>query len=407
MAPNFPLQEGFHVHGVVDSAVRELVTEFDIGTKSALATIPPPNLGWANAGTKVVTGVGITKIVISLPGDASFSPYTPGTPRAYKTLHVTVHEVSPTPYTNDFFWPFFWGDNGDVVLKTSLGNGSFTDFMGVGDLPALEVEAGRVLKTDLLSSLYWTSMTSASMGLTATRFTYKQPGAPNGLPLFTNGDDSLPHYAHPMRAENGTFKTLYETYGSYANKFEDSLLVIPDRPHPLYPRQKLGVLTTDVIGPTWMRKKFWTKARQMLQFQMASSGGSIVAAATSNVFNAEALDKYMNEAMFIGASGIGPVRYWINSALDTHPYYTVNSGQHMTDGDDGGPSDMWINVASSNESQHYAVFAAPNKEFAPNQLIRGEQDPIARSQKTILYEADLYADCAPGKPHYVAMFVEK
>lgn len=406
MPAGFPLQEGFHVYGVSDSSVRELVVDIQDGTKNALSSIPPINLAWASRGTKVFPGYGITKIPITLPGDAEFRPYTPGTPREYTTLHVTTHEVSPSPYTNNTFWPFMWGPDGRVVLKTPLGK-SFAEFMGVGDLPAQTVEGGRVLKTNLVSSLFWTSMTSTAMGLSATRFTYKQPGAPNGLPLFTNGVDTSAHYAHPMRVENGTFKTLFEIYGKYSDKFEDSLLVIPDRPHPLYPRKKLGVQTTDIIGPTWMRKKFWKKAQQTFQFQSVNMAGALAAAAPSNVFSAEALSRYMSEAMFIGAAGFGPVTYWINSDLDTHPYYTANSGAHMTDGDDGGPSDMWITVASTSDSQHYAVLAAPNADFVPNQVIRGENDPIARSQMTILYESDLYADCAPGKPHFIAMFVEK
>lgn len=395
---------GFTWQSVVSDQVQEIVTTINTQSLEALSQVPDRMVAWADIGTRVSQGMGIVKIPIRLPQSMTYNPFTySGGQRNYNTFDIAAPVVKVNPWDLNYAWPMVWDAMGKMNLMSQMSDGTLEKFMGVSGLAATIVSAAKFHKSQLVASLFWKGMTYSSIGLTAQALTVPQPGNPNGLPLFTNGSDSAQHYAHPFRADSGRFKNVYTAYGSFDTTFEDSLVEMTQRPHPILPNMTMGLQVTDVLGPTWMRKRFYQKAVQMLQLQTSTIGGNGVAAATSNVFTNEMLKRY-NEDTFIGASGFGPIRYWIVPALDSHPYFTASSNANMTTGPGGGPADMWIEVADSDPQLRWAEMAAPTKEFTPLMRLYGDGDPLSMSQRRVRLETDLDAGIAAGLPHTINVF---
>jgi hypothetical protein len=333
-----------------------------------------------------------------------FAQFKYGGTRNYNSVDVTASEVHVNPWELSYAWPMIFDTIGNGYKLMNAGSdGSLSDFAGIGGLAEEIVTAGRAYKAQLVASLFYTGYTSAALGMTATALTYPQPGYPNGLPLFTNGSDTAMHFAHPMNANSGRFKNVYTAYGTFATKFGASLVVMTQKPHATLPNMTSGARVTDVIGPTWMRDRFWQMAVQNLQLQSVTGGGNLAAASSSNVYTTEVLKRF-NEDSFIGASGFTPQTYWICPQLDNHPYFTANSGANMTTGPDGGPADMWINISAGPKRATWAKLASNSRDFTPIARYYGEGDPRAMSERRVRLETDLDAGVAAGAPGEIDLF---
>jgi hypothetical protein len=390
----------------ISGQVREIITVFNAEELDALNAAPDHAIGWADRGTSVTAATGIAKIPYRLPQSLGFQPFEFGGPRTYQSLDVAAVVVKPSPWSLNFAWPISWTANGSgAVLMSESADRSTQDFMGAGGLALQIVAAARAYKAQLVATLFYDGLTSAALSLTAKIKTIPQPGMTDGNAFFTNGTDSPQHYAHPFLADSGRFKNAYPAYGTLASKFADSLLAMTQKPHPTLPNMTMGLQVTDVIGPTWMRKRFFEQAIQMLSLQTTTTPGNL-AAATTNPYSIEALQRAMNEVNFIGASGFGPIRYWIAPQLDNHPYFTKNNNANMTTGPGGGPADMWINIAAGGPQQgSYCHLAAPARDFMPYTRIYGPADPLSQSQRRVRLESDLDAGVAGGMYHLVDMFL--
>jgi hypothetical protein len=400
--PGFP---GFQWSNVVSNQVQEIVTTLNAESLDALNEVPEREIAWADRGSKVSPGVGIVKVPIRLPSSMQYEPFAYGGTRTYQNIDIAAPVVKVNPWDLNFAWPMVWNQIGNGMnLMSQMADGSIGDFMGVSGLAQMIVSAARAYKAQLVASLFYKGLTSSAMGLTAQALTIPQPGNPNGLPLFTNGTDSVKHYAHPFNANSGRFANSYEAYGSFATKFASSLVVMTQKPHPSLPNMTMGKQVTDVFGPTWMRDRFFAMATQTLQLQVQTVGGQAAGGAPTNAFALENLRKY-NADSFIGASGFAPQTYWIVPALDNHPYFTNNSNANMTTGPNGGPADMWINVsAETGGKQTWCELAAPTKDFTPNMRLYGDNDPLSQSQRRVRLETDLDAGVGAGLYHFIDMF---
>jgi hypothetical protein len=398
--PAFP---GFQWSSVVSPQVQEIVTTLNTEALDALNTMPEPGIAWADCGSRVTPGVGTVKVPIRLPASMAYSPFVYGGARTYHNIDIAAPVVKVNPWDLSYAWPMIWNEIGNgMKLMSAMPDGSVVDFMGVAGLAGMVVYAARAYKAQLVASLFYKGLTDATIGITAEALTIPQPGFPNGLPLFTNGADSANHFAHPFRPDSPRFQNAYPAFGAFASTFIQSLVKMQQVPHPSLPNMTMGLQTTDVIGPTWMRDRFFAMAVQTLSLQTQTIAGIPVGAATSNIMSTELLAKY-NANTFIGASGFTPHRYWLAPQLDNHPYFTANSNANMTTGPGGGPADMWINIAGGTPLC-WAELAGPNKEFVPRSHLYGDGDPLSMSQRRVRLETDLDAGVAAGLPHGVQMF---
>lgn len=396
---------GFTWSSVVSNQVQEIITTINTEGLGALSAAPDKQIAWADVGTRVSPGIGIVKVPVRLPDSTAFQPFVYGGTREYQNIDVGATVIKAVPWALNYRWPMVWDQIGNSMqLMVQQADGSLIQFMGAAGIANDIVFGARVQKAQLVASLFYKSLTSVAMGLTAEAFTLPQPGNPNGLPLFTNGTDSAQHYANPFRSTSGRFKTLYEAYGTFDAMFVPSLVEMTQVPHPTLPNMYMGLEVTDIIGPSWMRDRFFAKAVQTLALQVQTVGLNAVAAATTNIANVELLAKY-NANQFIGASNFAPQRYWICPALDSHPYFTANNDANMTTGPGGGPADMWITIANNKPGLCWAELVAPTAQFTPRMSLFGDGDPTSIDQRAVRLLGDLDAGVAAGLPHGVKMFL--
>ncbi len=161
--------------------------------------------------------------------------------------------------------------------------------------------------------------------------------------------------------------------------------------HPTIPNLPAGYEVHHIKGPTWMRKPFYQVALQNLQLQIKAGIG----AATTNIASIDKL-KELGESSFIGASGVGPVTYWIDPTMDSHPLVAgANAGKHFWEAVDGSP-----------DSAPYANFLAPNVEFTPIVKLFGEGSEMASLTGMVRMISDLHAGIGAGWPASVALYYE-
>jgi hypothetical protein len=407
-----PIAPNFRWSDTVSAQVKEIVTTVTTEQLDALLKPPKKSIQWANLGSKLTIGSGIVKAAVRLPSSAFFVDFDEK--RDGGSLDVFAPIVYVSPKMLNFYWPMIWGSSGfQGIGATGSGmNGRpVEEFMGAGGLATAIVEAARAHKAYLAATLVMTGYTSSSQSITATRVTYPQPGFPNGLPLWSNSANTGSHYSHPFNPNSDRFDNLFEAYGAFgAYNLQRTMLNMYNVPHPCMPGLTLENQVTDIVGPTWMQDIFYQTAVQTVNLQTATVGGNGVAAATTNAYNAELL-KSLNSATFIGASGIGPVRYWVSSLLNKHPYYwnnaTNSATAHMTDGANGGPSHMWLAIsAEPGDTQTWCEFAGPS-DFLPQIHLFGDGDPKSIEIRKVRMLSDLDAGVGAGLPHPTALYFEK
>ena len=404
IAPNFTWSDAF------SSNVQEIVTVITAEQIDALMKAPKKSIAWAGLGSKLTVGTGIVKVAVRLPSSLFFVDFDQN--RDGGSLDVFAPIVRVSPKMLNFYWPMIWDAKTQTNTIGSYGpGGSIEQFMGVGGLANGIVDAARAHKAYLAATLAYTGYTSSAQGITATRTTYAQPGYPNGLPLWSNAANSGSHYSHPFNQSSDRFDNLYEVQGVFGPAaLQQTMLNMYNVPHPCMPNLTLENMVTDIIGPTFMQDTFYQTAIQTVNLQTATLGGSIAAAATSNAYAAELLSK-MNSNTFIGASGIGPVRYWTSSLFNKHPYYwnaaTNTATAHMTDGPNGGPSHMWLAIsAQDGDTQTWCEFAGPS-DFEPQIHLFGDGDPTSIAQRRVRMLGDLDAGVGAGLPHPTALYFQK
>lgn len=398
-----PAHPGFRWSSIVPDATREIITVYDLEELDALNQLPEADIAWAEVGTHTSVGSGVVKVPYRLPQSMMFKQFDYGGDRTYHSVDVGATEVHVNPWDLSFAWPMVIDQMGNGwKLMNQASDGTLTEFMGINGLAGQVVNAGRAYRALLVASLFYKGLTDASLGVTAEALTIAQPGYPNGLPLFTNGVDSPMHFASPMNAKSARFQNLWPGFGPFATKFGASLMKMATKPNPLYPNTTSGARVTDVFGPTWMRDRFWAMAVQTLSLQTTAVPG-ILGGATINPYAVETLKKFTPDN-FIGAAGFTPQRFWIVPQLDSHPYFTANDGEHMTDGPDGGPADMWINVSALPGRATWAKLACNSKDFVPIANYYGPGDPRAMSERRVRLETDLDAGVAAGDYGSIDMF---
>ena len=397
MAQPLPLNvfPGYTQIGVVAPQVREIAVTFNAEALDSLSAIPESDIAWADVGSGVTPGFFEVKIPIRLASSLAFQTREAGNERAYNSIDIAAPIVKTSPFDCNFQWPVQIGQSGIAELA---------NFYGAAGIAADVVVAGRAHKAQLAASLTMAAFTNAALGVTAQALTIPQPGYPNGLPLFSDGGSSYTygtasgsaaHFAHPFVASSQRFTNLYAGVGTFNTYFGQSLVDMTQVPHPSMPNVTLGQKVTDVVGPTWMLIPFWQTAIQSLSLQTANmGGGSNVGAGTTNIYNAELMQK-MGAASFVGASGMAPWRFWIAPQLDSHPYCLANPGKHM-----------WLSISAGQRSPRWCEFAAPNKAFTPIPKLLGDASEEAIKSGMVRLINDLNAGVAAGLPHAVKMYFE-
>ncbi len=370
-----PIFPGFQHFGVVAPQVQELVVQFDARYLAAMNRAPMKYIEVANIGTHVMAGWFEGKVPMQLPGSLAFQPFD-GT-RTYQQLHIAAPLVKSNPFALNFEW--------DFVVEA--GNATLKDYYGPQTLAAAFVDAGRAHKARMLGD-----MRNVAYGTSAQALTIPQPGYPSGLPLYSDGSVTPAHFSHPFRADSARFVNLYLTAGLFdSNALIDTQANMANIAHPTLPNLPAGYEVHHIKGPTWMRKPFYEVALQSLQLQIKSSAF----AATTNIASLDKL-KELGESSFIGASGVGPVTYWIDPTMDSHPLVAgVNSGKHL-----------WEAVDGTVESAPFANFLAPNTDFTPLVRLLGDGSEEAIKTGKIRLYGDLHAGIGAGWPASVALYYQ-
>lgn len=397
----------------------ELITTYNLVEANALTRPPVQDLAWATIGTRTSVGTGIIKIPHVIPQRTYFTPFKPGGDRDYQNVDVVATEVKPSPFDLNFWIPMIWDEIGNGwQLKSQGPNGSLIEFVGIGMFAQTYVTAGLHHRAQLVASLTYKGLYATSIGQTnPIARCFAEPNNPNGIALFTDGTGAegsggAAHYANPTVAASGRFANVFPAFGAFATNYGRSLAQMAVVPHPTLPNVTMGGHVTDTIGPTFMRNRFWEMAVSTLVMQVATAGGgAIAAAAPTNAYN-DAISRLAQQGItqenFLGVA-FGPRRFWIAPQLDNHPYYTYNSGEHMTDGPNGEPSDMWINLwadapGADGQSLTWAKLGCMNEAFVPRFMMYGPGDPLAMSQRMMRFEGDLDAGVSAGDWQTCQMF---
>lgn len=406
--------------------VLELITTYALGEKDALSRPASKDIAWCERGTVCTASAGIVKYPTVMPENLDFRPFEPGK-RVYKTFNAAVQVVKASPYDLNFHIPMIFDKIGNGwKLMTETTNDQLIDFLGASSMGRRYAEAGRVHKALHIASLFYTSMyTSASWGVAPSKFAYNAglpSGNTNGIALFTDGTGAdgtgggAKHFANPTQKNSPRYQNLFPAYGSFLTRYADSLTEMTTRPSGVYANMTLGAQVTDTLGPTWMRRKFWEMQVQDLVLEARTlAGGAGVAAAITNPYSYVKTQYGLTEENFIGAA-FGPRKFWICPQLDNHPYYKTTAGvdtANMTNGANGGPSDMWINISAGVDSSTgepeptWAKGAASSADCLPFFVFYGAGDPQAQSERRLRAEGDLDIAFEPGEPSRVGAYFEK
>ena len=404
-----PLSPGFSWASSTPAATQEMITTYNAEELEALSHVPEAAIAWANQGTNVALGQGIVKYPWRIPGSLAYQPFEYGGTRQYQSIDLAAPQVKVAPFSLNFGWPMVWDTvgNGWKLMEErgvdASGRPNLEEFIGIGGLASACIDGARAYKAQLVANIFYLGYTSAALGLAAQVVTVPQPGSPNGVSFFSNGVDTPLHYAHPFNKNSGRFQNAWPAFGSFAQNYGRSLVKLAQVPHPTLPNMTFGIETTDVVGPTWMRDRFWAMAVQSLALQTTTVSNSGVGAATTSPFALDTMGKW-NASNFLGASGFAPTRFWIAPQLDNHPYFTANNNANMTSGPNGGPADMWINISAVPGKGHWAVLAGNSKECTPFARLYGPGDPRAMSERRVRLETDLDLGVQGNVYHLAHMF---
>jgi len=392
----------------------ELITTYNLVEQDMLTRPPTQDLAWATMGTMTSPGTGIIKVPTVIPQRTYFTPFKPGGDRDYQNVDVVATEIRPGPYDLNFWIPMIWDEIGNGwMLKSMAPDGSLLEFVGMGALASTYVTAGLHHRAQLVASLTYKGLYMSSINLTSpTARCFPEPNNPNGIALFTDGTGAdgsggAPHYANPTVSASGRFSNVFPSFGAFASNYGASLAQMAVVPHATLPNVTFGAHVTDTVGPTYMRNRFWEMAVSSLVMQTATAGGGTLAAAAPTNAYSDAISRLaqagITQENFLGVA-FGPRRFWVAPQLDNHPYYTYNSGQHMTDGPNGGPADMWFNLCAAPDKPTWAKLGCNNVNFAPRYFMYGPGDPLAMSQRMMRFEGDLDAGVSAGAWQCAQMF---
>jgi hypothetical protein len=257
------------------------------------------------------------------------------------------------------------------------------------------VDQARATKADMAASLLMAGMTNSSLSMTASALTLPQPGYTTGLPLFSDGSTSgaSKHYSNPLEATSRTFSNLTLAAGKItdAGVYGQMLTNMRTVPHPTKLNMNLGLGVTDIFGPSNMVEPFMQMALQTLALQTVTFSGTDLAAATTNIYTPENLNKAMS---MISAAGMSSPRYHICPQLDAHPYIVA----HPT-------YQMWFACNASHKGA-WAEFLAPDVTFTPRVTILGDGTEEAAKTRKVRIITDLDAGVAAGLPHFIHAYFE-
>lgn len=402
-----PLPPGIPENTLVGSQVQEIVTAYNLESLNAVNAPVAKNVLWSMQGTKTTPGAGLVKVPVRFLSNQSFTDFKFGGQRDFSTTDVGTITVPTSPKTLNYRWAMVEGILGKLNLMTLRGDGTYEDFYGATGLAEAFITGAHFHRAMLVMTTIIQSTADVASGQSAASVT--QPCI-DGLPLFTNGVDTAPHRANPFNPSSATFETLFRpgipnrvgfTGGAFGTDWLSRMtLAMTQVPHPSLPDATMELEITDIVGPTHLKIPFWQTAIQSLQLQTATVGATGVAAATSNIFNADVVER-MGAAKFIGAGGVAPQRYWTSSMFDAHPYALAN----QTTGPGGGPAHFCMAIANMRPRQQtWAELASPDVDFTPTVRLYGPGDPQAESELMVRMLATLHAGCRPSLPHFVMMF---
>lgn len=410
-----PLSSGLPLTAVgawsstIPDGINNLFTLWALDEADALATDPTPDVAWANRGTIVKAGIARVTYVHAMPQTAAMRPMDGK--RIYHPISAVAKSVDPSPNELSFEVPMVWlnGDTG-WRLVTVTTDKSMVDVLGINGsglngIPRYYVMSGLYEKARHVADLFYSSMYAAAYGMTSpTKFTYPQPGNPDGIALFSDGTGAPgsggdKHNANPAFAGGSQFVNVYPAFGSFLTNFGASISQLTMVPNALFPGVRANSFCTDVIGGTGMQEKFWRNLIQTLSPQVFQDVTGIAVGATTNPYSMEAALKAagISEANFIGRA-FGPRTYWIAPQLDSHPYLLAHPGK-----------DMWINVsvgAQDGVDLTWAKGAANNVTCTPMFRFYGPGDAQAQSARKARWEGDLDIGFEPGAPNKIAAFFE-
>lgn len=415
-----PLPAAAPWSSTVPGQLLQLVTQWDLSEKGALAAPPDPDLAWAGVGTFTAVGQGLVKIPHSMPTSLDFERFKPGATRTYQTFDAVVTTVASAPLVLNFGIPMIWDRIGNgYLLKNPTTDSLLTDFMGMTDTGEYYVVAGLAYKAQLVGNLFYAGMYCTGSGVTMTTPTAlayggdSQGTAASGVALFTDGTGGAgtigdQHFANPRVSTSARFKNVFSAFGEFTANYGASLVKMTQIPHPTLANKFSGARVTDTIGPSYMRDKFWRIMISSLTMQTATVGGNGVAAATTNAY-AMLAALGITEENFLGQTiqtAFGPRRFWIASELDNHPYVVANPNTNGT----GIPGDFWVNVSAGmymgKRRPTWAKLICNSKEFVPVFHFYGPGDPRAQSELLMRFEGDLDAGAAGGAPGEVQVFFQ-
>lgn len=384
---NLPLNifPGLQAKGIVSDSVKELATSFNAEGLDALSGIPEESVRWADVGTRTSKGMFEAKIPVRLTSLLGYSPFS-GNERAYHQAGVASVTVKSGPFDMNIEF--------DIRYQQS-GIGDLVNYYGLNGFAADIVAQARAAKADMAASLLISGLTNSSLSMTAKALTLPQPGYTAGLPLFSDGSSSgaSKHFSNPLESTSKTFSNLTLLAGKItdAGVYGQMLTNMRTVPHPTKLNMNLGLGVTDIFGPSNMVEPFMQMALQTLALQTVTFSGTDLAAATTNIYTPENLQKAMS---MISAAGMSSPRYHICPQLDAHPYIVA----HPT-------YQMWFAVNASHKGA-WAEFLAPDTTFTPRVTILGDGTEEAAKTRKVRIITDLDAGVAAGLPHFIHAYFE-
>lgn len=355
---------GLTTIGIVNPAVQELATVFNLEGLRALQMPVDEDLKWAEELSGVTPAVFRGKVPIDFTALDGFEPYK-GV-RTFKQIDVAALQVDVNQ----------WQRNIEFDQRLLMSGQQLAEIYNLAGIAQAIVQHSRVMRARLMATLFMQGVGASAKATVYAGNTI--PGA--GLPLFSRAATTGGHYANPLDANSRKFDNYFPGFGAFSpTTFGSMRAKMRSVPSPALSAETLGLQVTDVIGPSFMEEKFRQVQMATLTMNTLTVGGNGVAAAPTNIY----------------AAGLTNWRYWIAPQLDADPYITNNAGK-----------DLWFAVSRKLPMARCCEMAAPTKEFTPKLQLFGDGTELAAQTGKVHLFGSLDAGAAPGLPHVVQRYEE-
>lgn len=335
---------GLTLNGVVNSNIRELVTQFSAHLLDFLAGKPDMDL--EPVANMTPTDALTLKIPINILGLDGYEEWTGE--RNYQDVDLKAFAIDARPWTRNVAYD----------MRAAM-TGVYGGFPRIAAQAIIE---GYKMKGRLIANVLKKGKTSA--------LTYQ------GIPLFVGSGATTKHLVNPLKEDGPTFYNVYTSRPFTGDnlQFADETLMQIKGPDSV---ESLGLKLTHVIGGSKMKGPFMKLLKKSV---VMGDTREVTYSGTDFAFAAPETNIWEGAAIPI----VSPL---------------LDSDQYLIDNPNG---QVWYAVALNTIGRPVEMMGLNGG--APKVEVWGEETEAARLKKKVLVHGDLEINAAAGLPHTIIRF---